>query len=171
MEPSPPNGRVDEGYRDAFPFISKPDASNVESPSQILRSISMIDVLEQDPRPAFVLDLEANTSGTSLQPVFQNRALRNAPGLIDVVTGDSPPDTYGQTALATYSAFKRWATDPTTSCQPTGFTYHGMTWTSMTINVRWRMVNGIKEGHQERLTGTFSSAEWGPKATPVVDPL
>jgi hypothetical protein len=174
MESSQANGFDDGGHRNtqqAVLSVPETDAVEMGSPYQIFRSITMIDVLEQDPRPAFVIDLEDNTIRTSLQPVFQNRAFRNVPGLTEVVTGISPPDTYGQAALSTYAVFKKWASDPTGAQQPAGFIYHGMTWTSMTINERWRMVNGIKERQQDRLTGAFSSVEWGPKALPVVDPM
>jgi hypothetical protein len=137
-----------------------------DAPLRIFQSITMIDVLEQDPRAAFVLDLEDSNIGNSLNIVFQNHALRKA-GLEDVLTGVVPPDTYGQGSHLTYATFRNWALDLTTQ-RDLSFLYHGMTWTSMDINGRWRMVNGIKERHQERMTGAFASATWGPKAIPVV---
>jgi hypothetical protein len=136
-----------------------------EDPLQIFQSITMIDVLEQDPRAAFVLDLEHHNIGSGLKIVFQNRALKKA-GLEDIITGVVPPNTYGQSSHSTYAAFKNWALNPSTQRDPS-FLYHGRTWTSMDINFRWRMVNGIKERQQKRMTGAFASATWGPKAIPV----
>jgi hypothetical protein len=140
--------------------------SDVESPLEIFQSITMIEVLEQDPRPAFVLDLDNSNLGGRIHPVFLNRAFRNA-RLIDVITGIVPPDTYGQSSHLTYSAFSKWTLTSTAQREPS-FLYHGMTWTSMDINRRWRMVNGIKERQQERMTGAFATASWGPKAISVV---
>jgi hypothetical protein len=137
-----------------------------ETPLQVFQSITMIDVLEQDARPAFVLDLENNNTGNRLNFVVQNRALRTA-GLENVLAGVVPPDTYGQSAHLTYAAFKNWALNCTTQ-RDHSFLYHGMTWTSMDVNVRWRMVTGMKERQQERMTGAFAKAAWGSKAIPVV---
>jgi len=130
----------------------------------------MVDVLDQDPRPAFVLDLEDKSSSVSLQPVFHNQALKNLTGLIEVVAGVLPPDPYGQPAPQTYAVFMQWALDFSASRQPLTFLYHGFTWSNMTINNRWRMVNGTKERQQQRLTGAFANAAWGPKAAPAISP-
>ncbi|KAF2419904.1 hypothetical protein EJ08DRAFT_702707 [Tothia fuscella] len=169
MEPPTVNPRIDGGDgrdQDAAKFGD--DVPSTRSSSQNFQSLTMIEVLEQDSRPAMVLDLEVDKTCLNLKPVFQNRALRETHGLIDILTGDVPPDLYGQPVSSTYSAFKTWALDATTAQQPAGFLYHGMTWTSMTINKRWRMVNGIKERQQDRLTGTFSTARWGPKVDSVL---
>jgi hypothetical protein len=141
--------------------------SHSYSPLQSFRSITMEDVLEQDPRPAFVLDLEDENIGDKvLHFVFQNRALRNS-DLEDVLSGVVPPNTYGQSSHQTYSAFHKWALNGTAQ-QDSAFLYHGITWTGATINNRWRMVNGIKERQQRRMTGAFATASWGPTAIPVI---
>jgi hypothetical protein len=157
-----------EGYEDQYDRYSvhREGVPDVRSPLQVFQSITMIEVLEQDPRPAFVLDLNNKSLGNRLRPVFLNRALRNA-SLVDVVTGVVPPDTYGQSSHRTYSAFSKWTLTSNGQREPS-FLYNGMTWTSMDINRRWRMVNGIKERQQERMTGAFANASWGPKAVSVV---
>jgi hypothetical protein len=138
------------------------------SATQIFQSITMVDVLEQDPRPAFVVDLEDKANASTLRPIFYNRSFKNIPGLIDVVVGQSPARAYGQSSYQTYTSFMKWAINTTTDGPPQAFVYDGMSWTSMTINQRWRMVNAIKERQQGRSAGAFINASWGPKAVPLV---
>jgi hypothetical protein len=136
-----------------------------DDPMSVLQSVSMIDVLEQDPRPAFVLDLfeySGHTADNVLRPIFCSHAFREQIGLLDVVSGRSAPNDYGQPSSSTYSAFVRWALERLASDVPKGFSYDGMSWTSATINDRWRMVNAIRERQQAGSTGAFKNASWGP---------
>jgi hypothetical protein len=91
----------------------------------IFRSVSMIDVLEQDPRPAFVLDLNSYNSEASddliLNPIFCNKAFKEQSGLVQVVRGQSPPTDYGQPSASTYCAFAKWAVRNDVSEVPRGF--------------------------------------------------
>lgn len=132
----------------------------------VFRSVSMIDVLEQDPRPAFVLDLAAYRNATEdvvLNPIFCNAAFRAQRGLLDVVSGNSPPDDYGQPSTSTYTSFVRWALETAHAGVPRGFVYDGMSWTSAVINGRWKMVNAIRERQEKGgSTGSFRKATWGP---------
>jgi hypothetical protein len=136
----------------------------------IFRSVSMIDVLEQDPRPAFVVDLYdysdgfANGVDGALVPIFCNKAFRENQGLLDIVRGQSSPIDYGQPSSSTYAAFATWAVQNDGPDVPRGFSYDGMSWTSATINGRWKMVNAIREQQKSRATGAFRKASWGPNA-------
>ena len=137
------------------------------TPMSIFRSVSMIDVLEQDPRPAFVLDLHdccTQTDNASLNPIFCNLAFRDQPGLHDIVCGHSSPADYGQPSATTYASFTAWAVQKDRPDVPRGFNYDGMSWTSATINGRWKMVNAIREQQTSRTTGAFRKASWGPNA-------
>ena len=131
----------------------------------IFRAVSMIDVLDQDPRPAFVVDLFEYgdiLEEFALVPIFCNKALRDQAGLVDVVRGQSTPADYGQPSASTYSAFAKWAVQRDAADVPRGFSYDGMSWTSATINGRWKMVNAIREQKKSRNTGAFRKASWGP---------
>jgi hypothetical protein len=128
----------------------------------------MIDVLEQDPRPAFVVDLYDYSNGSvdgsegALVPIFCNKAFREQPGLLDIVRGQSSPIDYGQPSSSTYVAFAKWTVQKDSPDVPRGFSYDGMSWTSATINGRWKMVNAIREQQKDRATGAFHKASWGP---------
>lgn len=136
------------------------------SPMSVFRSVSMIDVLQQDPRPALILDLHEHSEQLDdaiLEPLFYNKAFEQA-GLLEVVRGQSSPLEYGQPSSSTYAAFSRWAVQKDSPDVPRGFSYNGMSWTFSTINERWRMVNAIREQQKSRSTGAFRKASWGPNA-------
>ena len=81
------------------------------SPMSVFRSVSMIDVLEQDPRPAFVVDLYKygeTSDEPTLVPIFCNKAFREQRGLGEVIRGQIAPVDYGQPSASTYGAFARW---------------------------------------------------------------
>ena len=87
-------------------------AANFEDNAMaIFRSVSMIDVLEQDPRPAFVVDLYKygeTSDEPTLVPIFCNKAFREQRGLGEVIRGQIAPVDYGQPSASTYGAFARW---------------------------------------------------------------
>jgi hypothetical protein len=148
------------------------DGANESNPMSVFQSVSMIDVLEQDPRPAFVLDLFAYGSQSDdcrLKPIFCNASFRGQHGLLDVVNGQSAPDDYGQPSSSTYASFARWALERGDMGVPRGFIYDGMSWTSATINGRWKMVNAIRERQQGGSTGAFKKASWGTGAVATAD--
>lgn len=138
----------------------------------IFQSITMVDVLEQDPRPAFVVDLTCDNASdpSPIDPVFFNIALKQANNLLDVVTGQRDPSTYGSSPSPGYSAFKEWVFNSLVDDRfRKPLDYDGMSWTSMTINQRWRMVNAIPAPKREKVTVDSQDAYLGPKAVPVVD--
>src|SRR5690349_13059373 len=78
----------------------------------------MLDVLEQDPRPAFVLNLHEYVNPASeacLNPLFFNLASREQPGLLAIIRGQSSPVDYGQPSASTYATFARWCTPATST--------------------------------------------------------
>lgn len=135
-------------------------------------SLKIAAVLDADPRPTFVLDLDPDypaTRGTaSISPVFCNTALRSHERLLDAVTSESsrsgsieeldpsplhdspavdPFDVDGQRGTTTHDKFKAWATgvtvhDESRDVFPQSLVYHDLMWTGSTVDKRWRLISG-----------------------------
>ncbi|KZL88033.1 hsp90-like protein [Colletotrichum incanum] len=112
---------------------------------QILRGVGVVELLEQDERPTFIIDLAnpVNTQKTALHLLYANAALRASAGVLELlsVEGDDAeknPD---------YVHFKAWATsfvlnhESLDVCLPS-HSYGGITWTCSTLRKRFRFVSG-----------------------------
>jgi hypothetical protein len=116
-----------------------------------LNSIPLNDILDQDSRPTFVLDLDSDRIDyglrkDELRPIFSNSALRFHETLLEKVTGVVDPMQTGDTG-ATYLEFHSWATswskfDDSRDVFPLTFLYAGMLWTGSTIRQRFRIISG-----------------------------
>ncbi|KAF2639814.1 aerobic respiration control sensor protein arcB [Massarina eburnea CBS 473.64] len=122
-----------------------------------LDSISLREILDQDSRPTFVLDLDSDyldydgDTKHCLRPIFCNTALRLHDRLLDSVVG---PDSNTEVAIdvgaqkaTTYQAFKNWVTsvtefDDSRDVFPLTIIYRDMLWTGSTIRRRWRIISG-----------------------------
>lgn len=115
---------------------------------QQLDAIGLVELLEHDGRPTFILDLEARLDDTKLQPVFCNASLRSSPGLQEVVFGTTQLHLEcGLCESRTYSEFKEWASNSTGHAvspdgNPLGFSYNGVVWTSFVLRGQWRLISG-----------------------------
>lgn len=117
-----------------------------------LDGIGIKEILDHDPRPTFVLDLDPDDLNTNhrhdrLDLFFCNEALRSYHVLLDLITGDydeaSDPDTERERS----TAFRRWVTsitsfDDSKDVYPFTHLYHNMLWTGSTIRKRWRLISG-----------------------------
>ncbi|XTI89658.1 hypothetical protein V2W45_1204912, partial [Cenococcum geophilum] len=97
---------------------------------------TLIEFLDQDGRPTFILDVRNQTPATSrLALVYNNPALST---LLDTVS-----QNLGDTE--TKSHFLQWATSPSTqqSCsigRAVTWTYGCVTWMSCLIRKRWKII-------------------------------
>ncbi|KAF2483414.1 hypothetical protein BDY17DRAFT_250480 [Neohortaea acidophila] len=83
-------------------------ASTPKDLSSMLHSIGVVELLEQDERPTFIVDLgvRENYGAGPLQLAFANSSLRSYAGLEALVSGVSPEDA--SPGPATYLQFKAW---------------------------------------------------------------
>jgi hypothetical protein len=119
-----------------------------------LDGIRFREVLDQDPRPTFVLDLDSDHLNysevkTNIRPVFCNAALRLHVQLLDEITGSNTEGSPTELAQTQYSLFKTWVTsisefDDSRDIFPQTFSYGGMLWIGFTSKQRWRFVSGIQ---------------------------
>ena len=134
---------------------------------QVLGDIGMIELLECDSRPTFILDLERTQDpyDDRIHSVFSNASLQRLPRILDLVRvrGDIPVDAdeRGQ-----YSVFKEWATShPTYEHMENGYTipfeYQGLIWTGSTLRKRWRIISGSVIGPKEVAAGSSPSPPAG----------
>lgn len=116
-----------------------------------LNSIGFRDILEQDSRPTFVIDLDPDESlnggSNVIAPIFYNAALRTHESLLDTVLGYAGGHSQVEGDAVPYDTFKAWATgwtkfDDSRDVFPLTFVYGGMLWTGSTVKKRWRLVSG-----------------------------
>lgn len=132
-----------------------------------LGDIGMIELLECDPRPTFILDLERpqDPSDGCLHTVFSNASLQRLPRISNPVQV-SRDLTADDDELGTYSQFKDWATSlptyvHTTDDLPPPFEYQSLLWTGLTLKKRWLIISGSAIGFKDTSAGSFPSPPAG----------
>ncbi|KAF2447736.1 aerobic respiration control sensor protein arcB [Karstenula rhodostoma CBS 690.94] len=132
-----------------------------------LDGIGFHEVLDQDPRPTFVLDLDSDhldytETKTTLRPIFCNAALRLHEQLLGRITGSNVESGHAKSARTPYLHFKSWVTsisdfDDSRDVFPQTFFYEDMLWTGFTSKQRWRFVSGIQWGNATHHVSDISS--------------
>ncbi|TDZ33838.1 Hybrid signal transduction histidine kinase K [Colletotrichum spinosum] len=122
-----------------------PNSQSIPPGLQILRGIGVVELLEQDERPTFIIDLAnpVNTNNTDLHLLYANAALRASAGVLELlsVEGEDAPKN------ADYTHFKAWVMsfvrnhESMDVCLPS-HGYGGITWTCSTLRKRFRFVSG-----------------------------
>lgn len=114
----------------------------------MLNNIGVIELLEQDERPTFIVDLADSTNfgPGALHTLFANSSLRSYHGMHELVTGSAPADDDGASpGPKTYLQFKSWLLSASINgeslnvCLPS-FVYAGLTWSCSTLRKRLRIV-------------------------------
>ena len=144
---------------------------------QALSAIGVIELLEQDGRPTFILDLEdnANSADKHLHLAFCNASLRSFTMLRDVVLGKADlAEELGLHQWTTHSEFKKWAMGFNShdilkdGSLPT-FTHGGILWTCSTLRKRWRLVSANQVGQMGGvMTGSLVTHPSTPVTTTTV---
>lgn len=100
----------------------------------VLSAMSSTELLEHDPRPTFVIDLQRPFDEEGrLRPVFRNTALKSEPRV-----GTSSLASSHVPIQRDEEEFQSWATRPTN----TTLIYHGLMWICYTVKKRWRVISG-----------------------------
>lgn len=131
-----------------------PDARSIAPGLQGLSGVDLLELLDQDNRPSFLVDLgnPANASRPGLHILFYNTALRTTHQVLHVLTVD-PDDT---TAAAEFGAFKSWIMSPFKSVDGQDMPlpphiYGGITWMCSTLRRRFRVVSAATPLAPERV--------------------
>ncbi|EMC98961.1 hypothetical protein BAUCODRAFT_22270 [Baudoinia panamericana UAMH 10762] len=140
----------------------------------LLSSIGVVELLEQDERPTFIVDLanSANYGPGSLHLLFANTSLRSYQGLQELITGPGSDDA--SPGIKTYLQFKSWLLSASIDgqsldvCLPS-FVYAGMTWSCSTLRKRLRIIGGaFTASPQESAAGARESL---PPAAKVAEAI
>lgn len=120
-----------------------------------LSSVGLLELLEVDDRPTFVLDLSLPSKA---RPVFYNASLREIP-LLELKIGRGITAASTATRDPKYTSFLEWtlSTPRHGSLQDT--TYCGIRWTAKTIRSRWRIVSGQVGSQNVEDTGSRRQSE------------
>jgi PAS domain S-box-containing protein len=113
-----------------------------------LNSVGFRDILEQDSRPTFVIDLDPDEGGShAILPLFCNAALRTHEPLLDSIMGHAGANHHFEADAVSHEEFRAWATgwskfDDSRDVFPLTIVYSGMLWTGSTVKKRWRLISG-----------------------------
>ncbi|KAL8950424.1 MAG: hypothetical protein Q9222_003539 [Ikaeria aurantiellina] len=115
----------------------------------ILNQIGASELLDQDERPTFVVDLaeQANFEPGPIKVIFANLTLRASGNLYDRICGKSGQDSPGLAAATAFSDFKAWLTSYIRNHESLdiglpSFFYLGITWSCSTLRKRLRLIRG-----------------------------
>lgn len=151
------------------------------SPTQphSLDEIGITELLEEDSRPTFVIDLHAPSKVVNgrMNVLFCNKSLRFFDDLRTVVLAEtfypssSTPTSAQEAQAAADAEFKDWATsvpefDSSTDGYLPRHTYRGMFWTSCTLRGRWRVISASQVPNQRKQShGTPRSSRSNSRST------
>ncbi|KAG9249258.1 hypothetical protein BJ878DRAFT_532 [Calycina marina] len=121
---------------------------------QILGNIGIIELLEQDERPTFIIDIAnaANfTPGAPLQIIFTNASLRASETVLDMITGRMDLGALNIAVTNDFPEFKAWTLSFVNKNESMDvslpyFVFGGVTWTCSTLRKRLRIISGSGSG-------------------------
>jgi PAS domain S-box-containing protein len=142
-----------------------PDDGPQPSAAHLLQGIGVVELLDQDERPTFIIDLNdpANFDDGPLHLLYANDALRTAPALLALL--QAGPAGLGDNDE--FFKFKAWAVSlllhdqKVASAATSSFKYSGFPWTRSTLQRRFRVIRGYQDT-------SFSTPTSPVQAAPVL---
>jgi hypothetical protein len=128
------------------------DSRESSDPLRLLASVGVIELLELDARPTFIVDIgdEANYAPdpSSLQILFANSALRSSPTTWELVVGKVSSSASDEPRAHASNQFRRWLLKTTVpgeslAVNPSPVEHGGIVWTCNTLRKRLRIVSGV----------------------------
>ena len=146
LEAAMPSGL---GYESTLGNSRSPDDEEKLKGLLLLTEVGVIEILEQDERPTFIIDLgnQANFRPGPLNLVYANASLRTMGGLHDTVVGKVLNDLPGLAAATAFNEFKAWSTSYVRNHEALdvslpNYFYGGTTWSCSHLRKRLRLVRG-----------------------------
>jgi hypothetical protein len=143
--------------RSNMPRTASPDARDKGDPLRLLGSVGIVELLEQDTRPTFIVDIGdaanyAPESLATLQILFANSALRSSASTWALVAGTPPDYTPDETMVLAANQFRHWLLSTViqggsleTNISPVE--HGGVIWSCYTLRKRLRVVSGAVPTH------------------------
>lgn len=146
MSSSPSPGVGTPGRR---PPYHRTDSSDGSSSDQAWKHIGIVELLEQDNRPTFIVDLGnlASSQSTELQLTYANASLRALVDIFELITGKGIDILPSETDVPQSLEFRAWTFSFVNNyesmdvCLPSFF-LAGIVWTCSTIRKRFRIISG-----------------------------
>lgn len=131
----------------SIPSVS-PDVRAMLPGMQALQNIGVIELLEFDDRPTFLIDLAsaANTTRFGLPIVYYNASLRSSHEIHQLVVPDQGSSSNSNVYSDDFGQFRSWALSPANTLEgvvvpPSYFEYGGVTWTCTTLRRRFKFIS------------------------------
>lgn len=153
-----------------------------ENALNTLHQVGVVELLEHDERPTFILDLNdlINFGPGPLKVAFANTALRAVPGLLDIITGIATQDSPNLALTSAFSDFKAWCVSYVKDHEALDVSlpfssYAGATWTSCSLRKRFRVFKGAPMmalpnfGSHPPSLGFPSTSSMGKENGPLTD--
>jgi PAS domain S-box-containing protein len=120
-----------------------------------LENISSLELLNQDPRPTFILDLESDTGCNAvLEFAFLNTALKVQSSVLETLRGQPCNDLDDARRGLSYGEFRSWSMRLDGDFNPANtnsVSFGGLYWDQYTLRNRWRVVSSISSKFTEVL--------------------
>src|SRR5437016_4313217 len=127
---------------------SRGKGRSIQHGTQLLSQLGIVELLEQDERPTFIVDLEGDDdkSINRLNLLFANPSLRAQPAVLQSIEGKPDGLTLMFTTSTPHREFKSWVlskrdTAGASERSLTPFVFAGLTWRSSTIRDCFRVVH------------------------------
>lgn len=142
---------VEDAVENHRPAPNPKDSTAIQS----LQQIGFIELLDQDLRPTFIIDLDGDSHdppGGPLRPVFCNAILHVSRSLKSTILGHSSTDephlNSNNGPITSYADFAAWARRPLEEQARDGsllsIVYYGILWKSSTVGGHWRIISGTE---------------------------
>lgn len=129
---------------------SSPDGSSKRSGIQVLNQVGIVELLEQDERPTFILDLSDHASFEpgALKFIFANASLKASKGLLGTISGAVVHASPAFAATTGFSEFKAWCVSYTKDYEAMdvalpSYTCAGFVWTCCSLRRRFRVFKAV----------------------------
>ena len=161
------SGRSSE--RSSLPPTMSPDARDSD-PLRLLGSVGIVELLEQDNRPTFIVDIgdQANYAPDArLQIIFANSALRSSPHMWELVAGKLPASLSDDPTMHASNQFKGWLLSTVIQGErldvnPPPVEHGSMVWSCYTLRKRLRVVSAAPPwAAASSIPSTSASQEFG----------
>jgi hypothetical protein len=141
---------------------SHEEGKKAQSGAELLSQVGIVELLEQDERPTFIVDLadDQNTSSSRLNLLFANPALKSHPSVLESIGGKSDDLSLIFATSTPHMDFKSWVlTSPgapgALEKPATPFVFAGFAWKFYTIRHCLRIIHG------DNVAATVVTAEKG----------
>ena len=149
----PPATRTPSGSGRSYVGLPKktksPESIAISDGLNALNQIGVIELLEQDERPTFILDLsdQHNFEPGPLRILYANASLKAMPHILERITGIAGQESPSLTVTTVFSDFKAWTMSFVKDRQSLdvvlpSFFYAGATWTTCSLRKRFRLIKG-----------------------------